>query len=77
MQIEKIKLIRDNKIIHLDLTKINTLYSKNFIMKADDVIYVEPSRSVKLRSSNAQIYISAISSVALIANIVFGILNSN
>ena len=74
---KKIKLIRDNKIIHLDLTKIKTLYSKNFIMKADDVIYVEPSRSVKLRSSNAQIYISAISSVALIANIVFGILNSN
>ena len=74
---KKIKLIRDNNIIYVDLTKIETLYSQNFILKSDDVIYVEPMRNVRMRSSNAQIYISAISSIALIANIVFGILNSN
>ena len=74
---KKIKLIRDNEIMFLDLTKIEALYSQNFVLKSDDVIYVEPLRNVRMRSSNAQIYISAISSVALIANIVFGILNSN
>ena len=74
---KKIKLIRDNNIIYVDLTKIETLYSRNFVLKSDDVIYVEPLRNVRMRSSNAQIYISAISSIALIANIVFGILNSN
>ena len=74
---KKVKLIRDNKIIYLDLTKVETLYSKNFILKSDDVLYVEPLRNVRMRSSNAQIYISAISSIALVANIVFGILNSN
>ena len=71
----KIKLIRDNKILYIDLTEIETLYSQNFVLKSDDVIYVEPLRNVRLRSSNAQIYISAISSIALIANIVFSILN--
>ena len=74
---KKVKLIRDNKIIYLDLTKVETLYSKNFILKSDDVLYIEPMKNVRLRSSNAQIYISAISSIALVANIVFGILNSN
>lgn len=74
---KKIKLIRDNNIIYIDLTRIETLYSQNFVLKSDDVIYVEPLRSVRMRSSNAQIYISAISSIALVANIVFGILNSN
>jgi len=74
---KKIKLIRDNQIIYIDLTKTETLYSENFILKANDVLYVEPLKNVKLRSSNAQIYISAISSIALIANIVFGIINSN
>ena len=72
---KKIKLIRDNKILYIDLTEIETLYSQNFVLKSDDVIYVEPLRNVKLRSSNAQIYISAISTIALIANIVFNILN--
>ena len=74
---KKIKLIRDNNIIYLDLTKKETLYSQNFVLKSDDVIYIEPMRNVRMRSSNAQIYISAISSIALVANIVFGILNSN
>ncbi len=74
---KKIKLIRDNQIIYIDLTKTETLYSENFVLKANDVLYIEPLRNVKLRSSNAQIYISAISSIALIANILFGILNSN
>lgn len=74
---KKIKLIRDNQIIYIDLTKTETLYSKNFVLKANDVLYVEPLRNVKLRSSNAQIYISAVSSIALVANILFGILNSN
>ena len=74
---KKIKLIRDDNIIYIDLTKIETLYSQNFVLKSDDVIYVEPLRNVRMRSSNAQIYISAISSIALVANIVFGILNSN
>jgi polysaccharide export outer membrane protein len=72
---KKIKLIRDNKILYIDLTEIETLYSQNFVLKSDDVIYVEPLSNVRLRSSNAQIYISAISSIALIANIVFSILN--
>ena len=74
---KKIKLIRDNQINYIDLTKTETLYSENFVLKANDVLYIEPLRNVKLRSSNAQIYISAISSIALIANILFGILNSN
>ncbi|MBL6873257.1 MAG: polysaccharide biosynthesis/export family protein [Flavobacteriales bacterium] len=74
---KKIKLIRYNQIIYIDLTKTETLYSENFLLKANDVLYIEPLRNVKLRSSNAQIYISAISSIALIANILFGILNSN
>ncbi len=74
---KKIKLIRDNNIAYIDLTKKETLYSQNFVLKSDDVIYIEPMRNVRMRSSNAQIYISAISSIALVANIVFGILNSN
>lgn len=74
---KKVKLIRDNNIIYIDLTKVETLYSENFSLKANDVLYIEPVRNVRLRSSNAQIYISAISSIALIANIVFGILNTN
>ena len=64
-------------IIYIDLTKTETLYSENFALKANDVLYIEPMRNVRLRSSNAQIYISAIPATALIANIVFGILNSN
>lgn len=74
---KKVKLIRDESIIYIDLTKVETLYSQNFTLKANDVLYIEPLRNVRLRSSNAQIYISAISSIALIANIVFGILNTN
>ena len=74
---KKIKLIRDNNIVYIDLTKKETLYSQNFVLKSDDVIYIEPIKNVRMRSSNAQIYISAITSIALVANIVFGILNSN
>lgn len=74
---KKVKLIRDESIMYIDLTKTETLYSENFSLKANDVLYIEPMRNVRLRSSNAQIYISAISSIALIANIIFGILNSN
>ena len=73
---KKIKLIRDESIIYIDLTKTETLYSENFALKANDVLYIEPMRNVRLRSSNAQIYISAISSIALIKYF-FGILNSN
>ena len=73
---KKVKLIRDNRITYIDLTKTETLNSQNFMLKANDVLYVEPMRNVRLRSSNAQIYISAISSIALIANIAFGILNA-
>ena len=49
---------------------MKVLGSNDFYLKANDVIYVEPLNSVRMRNSKAQIYLSGISSIALIANIV-------
>ena len=73
---KKVKLIRGNKIMYIDLTDENVLSSSNFYLKANDVIYVEPLSNVRMRSSNASIYISAISTLALVANIAFNILTT-
>lgn len=66
----QIKLIRGTEIEQINLTSKELLLSENFYLKADDVLYVEPISSVRMRNSKAQIYFSAISSMALIANIV-------
>ena len=62
--------------MYIDLTDENVLFSSNFYLKANDVIYVEPLSNVRMRSSNASIYISAISTLALVANIAFNILTT-
>ena len=74
---KRVKLIRDKKTFIIDLTKEDILNSENFYLKPNDVLYAEPVSNVRLRSSNAQIYISAVSTLVLIANIAFGIFNSN
>ena len=66
----QLKLIRGTDIKSIDLTSQELLVSGNFYLKANDVLYVEPISSVRMRNSKAQIYFSAISSMALIANIV-------
>lgn len=66
----QLKLIRGTKISPIDLTSKSLLSSNTFYLKANDVLYVEPISSVRMRNSKAQIYFSAISSMALIANIV-------
>ena len=74
---KKVTIIRENETIPVNLTKKEILYLKEYYLKPNDVVYVKPLSSVRLRSSNAQIYISAISTIALVANIVLGIFNSN
>ena len=74
---KKVTIIRDNQTISVNLAKKEILYLKEYYLKPNDVIYVKPLSNVRLRSSNAQIYISAISTIALVANIVLGIFNSN
>lgn len=74
---KKITIIRGNETIPVNLTKKEILYLKEYYLKPNDVVYIKPLSNVRLRSSNAQIYISAISTIALVANIVLGIFNSN
>jgi polysaccharide biosynthesis/export protein len=74
---KRVKLIRDKKTIIIDLTNEDVLRSENYYLNPNDILYVEPASNVRLRSSNAQIYISAVSTLVLIANIAFGIFNSN
>jgi len=70
---KEIKIIRGSEVILLDLSKKDVLYQNNYYLNPNDVVYVQPLSNVKLRSSNAQIYISAISTIALVANIVLRI----
>ena len=74
---KKITIIRGNKTIPVNLTEKNILHLQEYYLNPNDVVYVKPLSNVRLRSSNAQIYISAISTIALVANIVFTIFNSN
>ncbi len=67
---KKIKIIRDSKINTLDITNSAFLYNEFYYLKSGDIIYVEPRNAVRLRSSSAQTFISAASTVALIANII-------
>jgi polysaccharide export outer membrane protein len=73
---KKIIIIRGNETIPLDLCKKDILNIKEYYLKPHDVIYAKPLSNVRLRSSNAQVYISAISTIALVANIVLGVFNS-
>ena len=74
---KKITIIRGNKTIPVNLTEKNILHLQEYYLNPNDVVYVKPLSNVRLRSSNAQIYISAISTIALVANIVLGVFNSN
>jgi polysaccharide export outer membrane protein len=74
---KKITIIRGNETIPVNLTKKNILHLQEYYLNPNDVVYVKPLSNVRLRSSNAQIYISAISTIALVANIVLGVFNSN
>ena len=65
-----IKRVRGTEIDVINITKQEVLGSSDFYLKANDVVYVEPLNSVRMRNSKAQIYLSGISSIALIANIV-------
>ncbi len=65
-----IKRIRGTQVDVLNITQQGVLGSSDFYLKANDVIYVDPLNSVRMRNSKAQIYLSAISSIGLIANIV-------
>ena len=65
-----IKRVRGTEIDIINITKQEVLGSSDFYLKANDVVYVEPLKSVRMRNSKAQIYLSGISSIALIANIV-------
>ena len=67
---KKIKIVRDNEVIFLNLNQKDIIYSKDYYLNPNDVVYIQPLRNVQLRSSNAQIYISAVSTIALISNIV-------
>ena len=67
---KKIKIIRDSKINTIDITNSAFLYNEFYYLKSGDIIYVEPRNAVRLRSSSAQTFISAASTVALIANII-------
>ncbi len=65
-----IKRVRGTEVNIINITQQDVLGSNDFYLKANDVIYVEPLNSVRMRNSKAQIYLSGISSIALIANIV-------
>jgi len=65
-----IKRVRGTQVDVLNITQQGVLGSSDFYLKANDVIYVDPLNSVRMRNSKAQIYLSAISSIGLIANIV-------
>ena len=65
-----IKRVRGTKVDIINLTQLEVLGSNDFFLKANDVIYVAPLKSVRMRSSKAQIYLSAISSISIIANLV-------
>ena len=67
---KKIKIIRDSKINTIDITNSAFLYNEFYYLQSGDIIYVEPRSAVRLRSSSAQTFISAASTVALIANII-------
>ena len=65
-----IKRVRGTEIDVINITQQEVLGSNDFYLKANDVVYVEPLNSARMRNSKSQIYLSAISSIALIANIV-------
>ena len=62
--------MRGTEVDVINITQQGVLGSSDFYLKANDVIYIEPLNSVRMRNSKAQIYLSGISSIALIANIV-------
>ena len=65
-----LKIIRGNNIKNINLTDQNLLSSSDLYLKSGDVVYIEPLRTLQMRNSKAQIYLSGISGIALIANIV-------
>lgn len=74
---KKIKIIRNNgphssNIIYLDLTDPNVLNNKDFYLKPQDIVYVEPLKkkfySVKSLSSAVSVSISAITLYLLLIN---------
>ena len=65
-----LKRVRGTEIDIINITQQEVLGSSDFYLKANDVVYVEPLNSVRMRNSKAQIYLSGISSIVLIANIV-------
>ena len=74
---KKVKIIRNDsenfsKIIYLDLTDHNILNDKNFFLKPQDIVYVEPLRkkfySVNSLSNAVSVSISAITLFFLLTN---------
>ena len=69
-----IKKISGKEVTLINITDANILSSDKLYLKPGDVLYVEPTREMRMRNSKAQIYLSGVSSVALIANIVLRIM---
>jgi polysaccharide export outer membrane protein len=73
---KNVKIIRGAKIHTVDLTKSELLSSPLFYLQSQDVIYVDPRKNMRSRNSKAQMYFSAVSSFAIVANIVLNFLNN-
>lgn len=69
-----IKKISGKEVTLIDITNANILSTDKLYLKPGDVLYVEPTREMRMRNSKAQIYLSGVSSIALIANIVLRIM---
>ena len=81
---DNVLLIRENsngakEFVRLNLTKSDILSSPYYYLQQNDVIYVEPGnmRYHQTVSSNATIYLSAVSTLASMATVIVAVINMN
>lgn len=71
--LKKVKLIRSHKnkkqIYDIDLTDQATLSSEYYYLRNDDLIYIQPLRFKGLRTSQTQIILSGLTTIAILLNV--------
>ena len=74
---QKLKIVRTHnnkkKIYKVDLTDQQLLLSDFYYLRNDDMIYVEPLKYRTFRKSQSQIVLSALTTLALVVNVLLKI----
>lgn len=75
-----VKIIRNeggvNKVVHIDLTDVETLSSPYYLLQNDDIIIVSPLRRKKYTTTNIQWLVSSVTALVAVSSLIITLTSS-